>query len=494
MYSRDGDRGSRQGYPHSTGGAGGATAQRALVPGKRTLVEELQARSGAMGAPATVQRKVAAGKPGAEGAGHDLPSDGGGAAMPEEVRRKMEQAFGTSFAAVRIHEGPRAEALGARAYTQGTEIHFAPGQYQPDSPAGQALLGHELAHVIQQSEGRVSATAQTHGVGINEDAGLEAEADELGARAARGEQAGSGKAPPIQTTGAGQPIQLVKIPGEYKLDSSANLRAKDPPYDAIEELPEGALVTVAPGAEERAFRLNILSRDHTYVTYTGLDRRARRGWVKDSVLELDTRDEKGVGRMHFEQAIKAARARVDQAVSRGQQALERDDEDAARSAGADEAREKQSVVSLTNTQMPRIVGWIPRGIDTSDLHAFVKALNHNILRDITYTRKYNPPERCVASLEGDCRSICELNKYITETVLGVPGVEIESAKDGVRVAGSNRPQDMYTNHHWIKVGGQRFDAMEDRDFDFQTWEVHRNQAWRTMTAGDVIQGISINTF
>ncbi|HSK03812.1 MAG TPA: DUF4157 domain-containing protein, partial [Kofleriaceae bacterium] len=62
--------------------------------GKRTLVEELQARSGAMGAPSTVQRKVAT-------------------AMPEAVRRKMEQAFGTSFAAVRIHEGPRAEALGA---------------------------------------------------------------------------------------------------------------------------------------------------------------------------------------------------------------------------------------------------------------------------------------------------------------------------------------------------------------------------------------------
>jgi hypothetical protein len=240
--------------------------------------------------------------------------------------------------------------------------------------------------------------------------------------------------------------------------------------------------------------LNILSRDHTYVTYTGPAQRARRGWVKDSVLELDTRDEKGVGRMHFDQAIEAARAKVNQAVSRGKQAVERDDEDAARSAGTDEAREKQLVGSLTNIQMPRILRWIPRDIDTSDLYAFVKALNHNIFRDITYTRKYNPPERCVASLQGDCRSICELNKYITETVLGVPGVEIESAKDGVRVAGSNRPEDMYTNHHWIKVGGQRLDAMEDRDFDFQTWEVHRNQAWRAMTAGDVIQGISINTF
>ncbi|HSK03811.1 MAG TPA: hypothetical protein VK932_21305 [Kofleriaceae bacterium] len=206
------------------------------------------------------------------------------------------------------------------------------------------------------------------------------------------------------------------------------------------------------------------------MSYTGPDRRARRGWVKDSVLELDTRDERGMGRMHFDQVITAARARVGQAVARGEQALERDDKDAARSAGVDEAREKQAVAYLTNIHMPRIVGWIPRGIDTSGLHAFVKALNHNIYRDITYTRKYAPPERCVASMQGDCRSICELNKYITETVLGVPGVEIESAKDGVRVAGSRSAASAS-----------------------MPWR-HRNQAWRTMTARDVIQGVSENTF
>ncbi len=491
MYSRDGDHAPKHGHPHSIGSA---TSQRAMVPGKRTQVEALQARSGGMGPPSPVQRKEATAKPAAEGTGHDLPSDGGGTAMPEDVQRKMEQAFGTSFAAVRIYEGPRAEALGAKAYTQGAEIHFAPGQYQPHSPGGQALLGHELAHVIQQSEGRASATAQTHGVGINDDSGLEAEADEMGAKAARGEQVGSGKAPQIHTKGEGQPIQRVKIPGQYKLDSSANLRAKDPPYDVIQELEEDAMVTVPVDAEERSFRLNILSRDHTYVTYKGTDQVTRRGWVKDSVLQLDTRNEQGVGRMHFDQAIRAARTRVDQAVARGKDAQERDDPDAVRSAETDEAREKQSVASLTNVQKPRILRWIPRDIDTSNLYAFVKALNDNILKEVQYTRTYNPPERCVASLQGDCRSICELNKYITETVLGVAGVQIESAKDGVRVAGSDRPQDMYTNHHWIKVGGQRFDAMENRDFDFQTWEVHRNQAWRTMAAGDVIQGVSINTF
>jgi hypothetical protein len=116
-----------------------------------------------------------------------LPGPGGGAEMPGDVRGKMEAAFGTDFSQVRIHEGPQADAVGAQAYTQGTNIHFAPGQYQPGSRRGQELLGHELTHVVQQSQGRVQATAQASGVDINEDASLEREADEMGARAAWGQ-------------------------------------------------------------------------------------------------------------------------------------------------------------------------------------------------------------------------------------------------------------------------------------------------------------------
>jgi outer membrane protein OmpA-like peptidoglycan-associated protein len=107
--------------------------------------------------------------------------------MPEEVRAKMEAAFGVDFSPVRIHEGPHAEAVGALAYTRGTDIHFAPAQYQPTSRRGQELLGHELMHVVQQSQGRVRATAQAKGVAINDDVSLEREADEIGARAARGD-------------------------------------------------------------------------------------------------------------------------------------------------------------------------------------------------------------------------------------------------------------------------------------------------------------------
>lgn len=121
------------------------------------------------------------------------PAAGGGRPLPEVVRLKMERALGADFSAVRIHEGPEAEAQGALAFAQGTNIYFAPGRYQPETPQGQELLGHELGHVVQQAQGRVQATRQGKGVAINDDAGLEREADEMGARAARA--SGSADAP-----------------------------------------------------------------------------------------------------------------------------------------------------------------------------------------------------------------------------------------------------------------------------------------------------------
>ena len=40
----------------------------------------------------------------------------------------------------------KAEEIGALAYAQGTDIHFAPGQYNPECQEGQKLIGHELTH------------------------------------------------------------------------------------------------------------------------------------------------------------------------------------------------------------------------------------------------------------------------------------------------------------------------------------------------------------
>lgn len=114
----------------------------------------------------------------------EIAATGGGEALPEEVRAKMEAMLGMDFSGVRVHVGPQAASMGALAFTRGTDIFFAPGNYQPGTRHGQELLGHELTHVVQQSEGRVGASQDVAGVGINDDRGLEREADEMGARAA----------------------------------------------------------------------------------------------------------------------------------------------------------------------------------------------------------------------------------------------------------------------------------------------------------------------
>lgn len=99
----------------------------------------------------------------------------------------MGDAFDFDFGNVRVHQGSEARSMGALAYTQGTDVHFAPDRYDPCSARGQQLIGHELAHVVQQSEGRVTAAAREKGIGLSDDSALEREADDWGARAARGE-------------------------------------------------------------------------------------------------------------------------------------------------------------------------------------------------------------------------------------------------------------------------------------------------------------------
>ena len=104
--------------------------------------------------------------------------------LPLAVQAKMEGAMDADFSNVNIHKDSQsASEVGALAYAQGNEVHFAPGQYNPESSAGQELIGHELAHVVQQRQGRVQPTTQAKGLPVNDDKGLEAEADEMGRNA-----------------------------------------------------------------------------------------------------------------------------------------------------------------------------------------------------------------------------------------------------------------------------------------------------------------------
>ncbi len=96
--------------------------------------------------------------------------------LPDDLKAGIEHRSGLSLDDVRVqYNSPKPAQLHALAYTQGSEIHVAPGQ--------ERHLPHEAWHVVQQKQGRVKATAQLKGVNINDDQGLEHEASVMGVQA-----------------------------------------------------------------------------------------------------------------------------------------------------------------------------------------------------------------------------------------------------------------------------------------------------------------------
>ncbi len=93
------------------------------------------------------------------GATPDRGSAGGtgrGRPLESATRSFFEPRFGRDLGAVRVHDDDMAarsaRALGAKAYTVGADIVFARGRYAPERSEGQALLAHELAHVVLHAE------------------------------------------------------------------------------------------------------------------------------------------------------------------------------------------------------------------------------------------------------------------------------------------------------------------------------------------------------
>lgn len=112
-------------------------------------------------------------------------SGGGGtgspSTLPDSLSTSASEQLQGDFSDVKVFpNSQKASELGALAYTQGTDIHFAPNAYDPHSSSGKSLIGHELTHVVQQSQGRVNATGEIDGMPLNDDTSLEREADEMG--------------------------------------------------------------------------------------------------------------------------------------------------------------------------------------------------------------------------------------------------------------------------------------------------------------------------
>ncbi|WP_078229476.1 DUF4157 domain-containing protein [Flavobacterium sp. LM4] len=111
-----------------------------------------------------------------------IQKKGNNTGLPDNLKSGIENLSGHSMDDVKVHYNSEKPAqLNAHAYAQGTDIHIGSGQ--------EKHLPHEAWHVIQQKQGRVKPTLQMKGkVNVNDDKGLENEADVMGSIALQNKQ------------------------------------------------------------------------------------------------------------------------------------------------------------------------------------------------------------------------------------------------------------------------------------------------------------------
>ncbi|NES68972.1 MAG: DUF4157 domain-containing protein, partial [Okeania sp. SIO2D1] len=124
--------------------------------------------------------------------------------LPDNLKAGVENLSGYSLDNVKVHyNSPKPAQLQALAYTQGTDIHVAPGQ--------EKHLPHETWHVVQQMQGRVKPTMQMKdNVNINDDVSLEKEADVMGAQGMRMSQNVNGQSVKTSSTSPQNPNKTVQ--------------------------------------------------------------------------------------------------------------------------------------------------------------------------------------------------------------------------------------------------------------------------------------------
>jgi hypothetical protein len=173
--------------------------------------------------------------------------------LPDNLKTGVENLSGISLDDVKVHRNSDKPAqLQAHAYAQGTDIHLASGQ--------EKHLPHEAWHVVQQKQGRVKPTMQMkYKTPVNDDIGLEKEADVMGAKAE-------------YITNTTQPSQL-KDKGSHGIQSAQLLKATikskifgnhgvyDEDYRKLGTIPGGSVIEVNPND-------CYMMEDKTYVRIT----------------------------------------------------------------------------------------------------------------------------------------------------------------------------------------------------------------------------------
>ncbi len=134
---------------------------------------------------------------------------GGGQTLDNSLRDQLEPSLGYDLTQVRVHTSPEADSLnqklGARAFTTGNDIFFRDGRYDPHTSAGQELVTHEVAHVVQQNTGQVSGSGSMK---VNEPGdSFEQKADDIARQASLGKPAALSA-----NDGLSRPVQRQELP------------------------------------------------------------------------------------------------------------------------------------------------------------------------------------------------------------------------------------------------------------------------------------------
>jgi len=220
---------------------------------------------------------------------------GAGNPLPEAIQRHLEQGLNHDLSRVRIHDDPEAHQLArgvnALAFTTGTDIFFQSGHFNPNTQSGLELLAHEVTHTVQQSQGRV-------GTGIDPDAGLEAEARQMGHRLASGPLPATGRALGPVTTPAARGTGALQRQATRTSETPALLQtlsvgqAPPAPFAFVWQTEDGGVfLRETPGGKvlgkvPNTTRLQLLRYDPRQGLYAVRTPAGLQGWVAASHVKV----------------------------------------------------------------------------------------------------------------------------------------------------------------------------------------------------------------
>ena len=165
-----------------------------MEPGKRTLVEQ-ESQPEALIAEA---------------------SAGGSHGLPDALRTRLERSLGTGLGEVRIFTSGAADAAasayGAQAFALGLDVFFASGRYQPETPEGQELIAHEVAHTVQQRGARREGPLEVSSPGDAHELEAEAFAETF----TSGEEGAASPISPVGASTVSRAIVARQTPGSSR--------------------------------------------------------------------------------------------------------------------------------------------------------------------------------------------------------------------------------------------------------------------------------------